>query len=291
MFLERSGENAHRILHTIEGPQGITAAFRTFGERSMPAVVMVHGWMQAGNCWRKQIAVLAQSHSVVTIDLPGHGRSGSLTGDHVTSPLLCPQSLRAVLKYLDLHESPIVLGGWSFGGGVINLYRHMCGVEHVASIITFGTSIGSMRVEDVDSDVFTETMNMNDSRLPAPVRLASLPSFQRLLTYEPPTEDEYDETYGYNRTSLEKSWKVDGSEVMPVLGGQGVEREVREAKIPFLIVQGKHDALVPVAVAYAFQEAVPHAHLLLLDCGHSAFLEEAEQVNKVLLNILDALSA
>ncbi len=273
----------------VEGPVG-TVSFSTFGKRTTaPTVVLVHGWMQSERCWRKQIPVLARDHYVVTLDLPGHGRSAPLSGEHVISPLLWPQSLRAVLASLHLDASPIVLAGWSFGGGVTSLYMKLYGLSHVAGIVTFGTSIGSIRFDDVDMDVFTEVMKMNDPREAAPVRLASFEQFQHLLAYEPGS-DEYDETYGYNRGSLDKLWKVDGSAVMQVLSGPGVEREVREAKIPLLIVQGKYDAIVSVEVAYHLQQAVPHAKLLLLDCGHSAFLEEAEQVNKALLNFLDSLS-
>ena len=39
-------------------------------------VVLVHGFTQTGESWRRVAALLAASHEVTTVDLPGHGRSG-----------------------------------------------------------------------------------------------------------------------------------------------------------------------------------------------------------------------
>ncbi len=40
-------------------------------------VVLVHGFTQSGIAWAPIASVLAESHQVVTVDAPGHGRSAA----------------------------------------------------------------------------------------------------------------------------------------------------------------------------------------------------------------------
>ncbi len=280
--IERRGEE------TCQGPKGIPLAFHTYGNRTnAPAVILVHGWMQAEQCWRKQLLTLSQQHYVVTLDLPGHGYSGAVTPNQV-SPDLWAHSVRAVLEALRLHDRPVVLVGWSFGGAVINLYMQRYGIEQVAGIVTFGTTIAAITIQDLGGPPVVEAMKMNDDQYDPAVRLAAFYQFQQLLTWNPPSPDEYYETLGYNRMALDNLWHVNISAVMQAFG-TGVAQKVYQAGIPLLIVQGKHDAITPLEVAFALQKKVPHAELLVLECGHSAFLEEPEMVNAALLHFLGSL--
>ena len=42
-----------------------------------PALVFIHCWGCNSNFWENQVAEFSKTHKVVTIDLPGHGESGS----------------------------------------------------------------------------------------------------------------------------------------------------------------------------------------------------------------------
>jgi proline iminopeptidase len=59
-------------------------------------------------------------------------------------------------------------------------------------------------------------------------------------------------------------------DLLPALG---------ELDIPTLIVHGDHD-LVPIGVARDIAAAMPRSTLVVLDdCGHFAYLEQAERVH------------
>jgi pimeloyl-ACP methyl ester carboxylesterase len=45
--------------------------------RGTTALVFVHGWLGNGRWWHAQRDALAGEHTIVQLDLPGHGRSGS----------------------------------------------------------------------------------------------------------------------------------------------------------------------------------------------------------------------
>ncbi len=40
-------------------------------------MILVHGWTCDDTTWTEQVPVLAKQYRVVTLDLPGHGKSES----------------------------------------------------------------------------------------------------------------------------------------------------------------------------------------------------------------------
>lgn len=81
----------------------------------MSTYVLVHGAWHGSWCWDKIVPLLEkESHTVVTLDLPGHG------GD--TTPI-GQVTLRAyadrVCSVLDAQSEPVILVGHSMGGVVI----------------------------------------------------------------------------------------------------------------------------------------------------------------------------
>src|SRR4030095_1939651 len=41
------------------------------------SVIFVHGWTCDETSWQAQLPVISQKYRVITLDLPGHGKSGS----------------------------------------------------------------------------------------------------------------------------------------------------------------------------------------------------------------------
>jgi len=60
----------------VDSPDGVTIVYHIEGKGS-PALVFVHGWNCDRSYWRDQVAYFARTHTVVAIDLAGHGESGS----------------------------------------------------------------------------------------------------------------------------------------------------------------------------------------------------------------------
>jgi pimeloyl-ACP methyl ester carboxylesterase len=48
----------------------------TSSGRGAQTVVLVHGWTCDETSWREQVPVVSKSYRVITLDLPGHGKSG-----------------------------------------------------------------------------------------------------------------------------------------------------------------------------------------------------------------------
>lgn len=81
-----------------------------------PALVLVHGWSCDRGYWRHQVPGFAAERTVVTVDLAGHGESGTTGRSAWTMPSF-GGDVAAVVAHLGL--SDLVLAGHSMGGDVI----------------------------------------------------------------------------------------------------------------------------------------------------------------------------
>jgi pimeloyl-ACP methyl ester carboxylesterase len=94
-------------------------------------VVLVHGWTCDSSSWDAQVPVLATRYRVITLDLPGHGRSGA-PKDGKFSMDLFARAVEAVR--VEAGADKIVLVGHSMGAPVIRQYARLF-PDHVAGLV------------------------------------------------------------------------------------------------------------------------------------------------------------
>src|SRR5262245_47234852 len=89
---------------------------------SGPTIVFVHGWTCDSSSWTGQVPAFAKDHRVITLDLPGHGQSGSPKDGKLSMDLFA-RAVEAVR--VDAGADRIVLVGHSMGAPVIRQYAHL----------------------------------------------------------------------------------------------------------------------------------------------------------------------
>jgi sigma-B regulation protein RsbQ len=85
-------------------------------------VVFVHGWTCDESSWREQMPFFEKNYRVVTLDLPGHGKSGAPASGPLTMELFA-KSIEAVR--VEAKAGKIVLVGHSMGTPVIREYARL----------------------------------------------------------------------------------------------------------------------------------------------------------------------
>ena len=98
---------------TARAPDGIdiAATVHSFGR---PTLVLVHGWMCDQTYWEAQVPALTGEFGVVTVDVGGHGLSGTDRESWTTASL--GQDAAAVIRQLGLTD--VIVIGHSMGGRV-----------------------------------------------------------------------------------------------------------------------------------------------------------------------------
>ena len=96
-----------------------------------PTIVFVHGWTCDSSSWDAQVPAFAKDHRVLTLDLPGHGRSDSPKDGKLSMDLFA-RAVEAVRA--ESGAERIVLVGHSMGAPVIRQYAHLY-PERVAGLV------------------------------------------------------------------------------------------------------------------------------------------------------------
>ena len=94
-------------------------------------LVLVHGWTGDESSWAAQVPALAKKYRVITLDLPGHGRSGAPANGKFSMDLFA-RAVEAVRA--EARANKIVLVGHSMGAPVIRQYARLY-PQHVTALV------------------------------------------------------------------------------------------------------------------------------------------------------------
>jgi pimeloyl-ACP methyl ester carboxylesterase len=101
-------------------------------------VILVHGWTCDETAWKSQVSELAKSYRVITLDLPGHGKSGS-PKDGKLSMELFARAVEAVRE--ESRAERVVLAGHSMGTPVVIQYARMY-PQHLVALVFVDGPVG-----------------------------------------------------------------------------------------------------------------------------------------------------
>ena len=99
--------------------------------QSSKVVILVHGYTCDESTWSEQVPALAKEYRVVTLDLPGHGRSDS-PKDGKFSMDFFARAIEAVRA--EVKADRFVLVGHSMGTPVVLRYAHLY-PQHTAALV------------------------------------------------------------------------------------------------------------------------------------------------------------
>src|SRR5579885_2327222 len=93
-------------------------------------VIFVHGWTCDSTTWAKQVPAVARKYQVLTLDLPGHGKSGMPKGEF--SMDLFAKAVEGVRR--EVKADKMILVGHSMGTPVIRQYARLF-PQHVQALV------------------------------------------------------------------------------------------------------------------------------------------------------------
>jgi pimeloyl-ACP methyl ester carboxylesterase len=216
-------------------------------------LVLIHGLGSRGEDWSGMIPTLAaQGFHVYVPDMLGYGRSAKPDVDYSIS--LEERTITGFMNALHLTHADV--GGWSMGGWVALEVT----VDHpnlVDRLIVYD-SAGIYWPATFDAALFTPTDSVGLKRLISRLTMQPMPL--------PPFVE---------RAALRKlqrnAWIIQRSVSSMTSGHDLLDFRLATIHKPTLIVWGKQDRLIPLAVGETLQRDIAGASLLVVDgCGHLA---------------------
>ena len=123
--------------HVVPSKDGSSISYEIYGAGE-PTLVFVHGWSCDARYWRAQLPHFAKNYRVVTLDLAGHGHSGTTRSKYTMRAF--GEDVRAVTEATGSHG--VILIGHSMGGSVIaeaarlmpNRVRGLIGIDTLENL-------------------------------------------------------------------------------------------------------------------------------------------------------------
>jgi 2-succinyl-6-hydroxy-2,4-cyclohexadiene-1-carboxylate synthase len=103
---------------------------------SGPPLVLLHGFTQTGRLWGRFGGMLAASRTLVAVDLPGHGDSGSVRADLPAAAELVAEAVRG-----EIGDEPCALLGYSLGARVA-LHVGIAASLPLSQVVFIGVTAG-----------------------------------------------------------------------------------------------------------------------------------------------------
>jgi pimeloyl-ACP methyl ester carboxylesterase len=258
--------------------QGYPAYAYTGGKEfdpALPAIVFIHGAAFDHSVWQWQSRYFAHhGHSVLAVDLPGHGRSPGALRDSIVG---YAEWIAGMLDAVGLPKAALV--GHSMGS-LIALETALRHGPRVTKLALVGTAA------------------------PMPVSDAFIAAARE----EPPVGQEMEAVWGHSRLAQLASSPVPGAALLSASrrlnarskpealhaalnacnGYRADADELQQLSMPVLVVAGKRDQMTQFKAGRALADSIPGARFAALDAGHSMMSEAPRELQRVLREFLAA---
>lgn len=236
-----------------------------------PALVFVHCWSCDRNLWENQVAEFAKKHRVVTIDLPGHGKSGQDRKDWSIESY--GEDVKTVVTKLDLKR--VVLVGSSMGGPItLEAARRM--PDRVVGIVPVDT------LHDVEARVPPEQLDAVVKQLQADYKTA-VTGFLNQYFFGPKTPAAVKARVIAETTSRPPELAVT---ILMAIFTYDSAAALREVKVPIRAINAN---LNPTNLTVNRKYAPQFNVVVMEGFGHYPMLEDPATFNRHLAEFLQSL--
>ncbi|QNO26418.1 alpha/beta hydrolase [Sphingopyxis sp. OPL5] len=268
------------------GPAGQTIHYRDQGKRDGPVIVLLHGSNSSLQTWEPLVKRLGADYRIVTLDLPGHGLTGSTPDkDYGASGMMAAVDVVAAKLELDR----FTLGGNSMGGWVA--WRYALGhPEHVDALLLLDAAGMPLRAGEKrpPSNIGFRILQYRSGRwLATQITPRSLVeeslrgSVSKQAIVDDAMIDRYWELLRFpgNREATSLRATLDREPAMA--------DRIGDIKALTLILFGKEDRLINPSAAQSFHERLPGSEVVLLDgIGHLPMEEAPDETAAAIADFL-----
>jgi pimeloyl-ACP methyl ester carboxylesterase len=271
---------------------GHSVAYRQAG--SGPVVVLVHGITSSSATWERVIPDLARRFTVIAPDLAGHGESDKPKGDYSLGAHA--STVRDLLLALGHERASFV--GHSLGGGIVLQLSYQFPERCERLVLVDSGGLGRevsllLRAATLPGSELVLPFLAATRLLDAGARVGDL--LGRLGLHVPTDLEEMARGHSTLGDREARAAFVHTLRSVVEPGGQRVDASNRlylAQHIPFLLIWGERDSIIPVSHGRAAHEQLPGSRLEVFEhSGHFPQLDEPERFLEVLVDFIDSTEA
>ena len=251
----------------VDGAKVHWTSYGTPTGTAKQAVILVHGWTCDESSWDAQVPVLSQKYRVITLDLPGHGKSDP-PKDGKFSMTVFARAVEAVRAEAKVDK--VVLVGHSMGTPVIREYarlypKHVVGLVPVDGLLFLSTGGAGRGAPNPAAMTGPDGMKAREAMIRGmftPATPAAVQQHVLKMMLAPPEAT----ASGAMIATFDTADLNDFVSTVPVLG----------------IYAGK-----PMADGEALKKAFPNSeYVQVAGTGHFVMMERPEEFNRLLIAFL-----
>lgn len=254
-----------------------------------PVLLLLHGTGAATHSWRALAPLLAESFTVIALDLPGHGFTATPRERSKFSLPAIAQSVRSLL--LELQATPDALVGHSAGAAIavrmaLDGAAPRAGIVGInAALLPFPGPMGPL------APLMARMLFYNPFSLGLFAHRASRPGAVAALmrstgsSLDPAGVEFYERLF---RTPAHLEATI---ALMAHWDLSALRAALPDLRAPLTLIVGDNDRAVPPATAYAVQRLVKHAKIVTAKgLGHLAHEEQPEAIAELILGAVQQAS-
>jgi pimeloyl-ACP methyl ester carboxylesterase len=254
-------------------------------------VVLVHGITSSSETWGRVTPALAEHFTVIAPDLFGHGASDKPKGDYSLGAHA--SMLRDLL--LELGHERATFVGHSLGGGIVMQLFYQYPERCEGLVLVDSGGLG----REVNLLLRAATLPGSELVLPllAATRVLDAGAFAggllgRIGLHVPTDLQEIGRGHSTLSDHDARAAFVQTLRAVVEPGGQRVDASDRlylAEQIPFLLIWGERDSIIPVSHGRATHAQVPGSRLeVLANSGHFPQLDEPERFLEVVIEFIES---
>ena len=268
---------------------GHRIAYRSAG--SGPAIVLVHGITSTSATWERVMPYLATRFTVIAPDLLGHGQSAKPRGDYSLGAYA--SGVRDLMVSLGHERATFV--GHSLGGGVVMQLAYQFPERCERLVLVDSGGLG----REVNFLLRAATLPLSEVVLPVLASTHLLGAgrgvgrlFGRLGLHVGTDMAELAKGHASLSDPESRAAFVHTLRTIVDPRGQRVNASDRlylAQNVPFMLVWGERDPIIPVQHGRAAHELVPTSRLEVFeDAGHFPHVDDPQRFLDVLLDFIDS---
>jgi len=231
-------------------------------------VILLHGYLETKEIWSDLSNRLSNNFRVISIDIPGHGKSEVLDSTH--SMELLAKAINSLLDYLNIKQCSLI--GHSMGGYITLAFAELF-PDKLKSFILLHSSVYAdndikkeNRLNDIKLIEQGELKKITDSNIPKMFANDNLSAFSNNI---------------YIMQKYAQKFDTDGvvALIKGMMNRTDKQNFIRTFNKPMLFIFGKKDNFISIDVAKEMLKLNSNIEYKILNnSGHMGFIEEAEEV-------------